>query len=253
MAAFGQAWRALARRRAFTFVTILTLASSAGVTTAVFSVVNGVLWRPLPYPDSSELVAIYEANPGQRQRTSLLAPIRLDDWRRLNRTFSAMSGSYTESVTDTSGAEPERLDGRRVAPGFFDVFRMPPIAGRTFVAEEERFGGPAAAVIGEGFWTRRFNRSAAAIGSRLTVGGTAYTIVGVMRRAFAVPAIDVWLPAQFSPMLMSLREARFITGVGRLRPGVTLDEGKADLARVQRILGEQYPSSDAGWSADARD
>src|SRR5215471_14591536 len=156
MTAFAQAWRALARRRAFTLVTILTLATGAGVTTAVFSVVNGVLWRPLPYPEAGQLVAVDEANPGQRQRISLLAPIRLDDWRRLNRTFSAISGSYTESVTDTSGAEPERLDGRRVAPGFFDVFAMTPLAGRTFVPGEERLGGPTAAVIGEDFWTRRF-------------------------------------------------------------------------------------------------
>src|SRR5262249_24331239 len=253
MAAFGQAWRALARRRAFTFVTILTLASSAGVTTAVFSVVNGVLWRPLPYPDASRLVTVYEANPGQRQRTSLLAPIRLDDWRRLNRTFDAMSGSYTDSVTDTSGAEPERLDGRRVAPGFFDVYRMAPLAGRTFVPDEERFGGTTAAVIGEDFWTRRFGRSPSAIGRRLIVRGAGYTIVGVMPPAFSSAAPDVWLPAQPAPGLMAVREARFLTGVGRLRPGVTLDEARADLARVQRRLGEQYPSSDAGWSADVRD
>src|SRR5262249_333089 len=155
MAAFGQAWRALARRRAFTFVTILTLASSAGVTTAVFSVVNGVLWRPPPYPAATRLVAGDEANPGQRRRTSLLAPIRLDDWRRLNRTFDAMSGSYTDSVTDTSGAEPERLDGRRVAPGFFDVYRMAPLAGRTFVPDEERFGGATGGGGGGGVLSRR--------------------------------------------------------------------------------------------------
>src|SRR5881392_293134 len=125
MTAFRQAWRALARRPAFTLLTIVTLGSGAGLTAAVFTIVNGVLWRPLPFPDASQLVAVYEANPGHRQRTSLLAPVRLEDWRRLNRTFSAVSGSYSESVTDTSGAEPERLDGRRVAPGFFDVFRMP--------------------------------------------------------------------------------------------------------------------------------
>jgi putative ABC transport system permease protein len=253
MTALVQAWRALARRRAFTLVTILTLASSAGVTAAVFSVVNGVIWRPLPYPDPAELVAIYEANPGQRQRASLLAPVRLDEWRRLNRTLGAISGSYTESVTDTSGAEPERLDGRRVAPGFFDVFRMAPLAGRTFVPDEERFGGAAAAVIAEDFWTRRFGRRAAAIGSRLIVGGTGYTIVGVMPRAFSTAAIDVWLPAQFAPMMMGIREARFLSGVGRVRPGVTLEEAAADLARVQRTLGEQYPASDAGWSVDVRD
>jgi predicted permease len=253
MAALAQAWRALARRRAFTLVTILTLAAGAGVTTTVFSIVDGVLWRPLPFPDAAQLVAIYEAHPGQGQRTSLIAPIRLDDWRRMSRTFSAISGSYSESVTDTSGTEPERLDGRRVAPGFFDVFAMSPIAGRTFVADEERFGGPGAAVIAEDFWTRRFSRSPAAVGSRLIVGGAGYTVVGVMPRAFAAGTIDVWLPAQFAPGLFAVREARFISGVGRLRPGVTLDEARSDLARVQRTLGEQYPSSDRGWSADVRD
>ena len=131
MAALAQAWRALARRRSFTLITILTLASSAGVTATVFSLVNGVLWKPLPYPHAAQLVAVYEAHPGQRQRVSLIAPVRLDDWRRLNRTFTALSGSYSESVTDTSGTEPERLDGRRVTPGFFDVFGMAPLAGRT--------------------------------------------------------------------------------------------------------------------------
>ena len=253
MTALAQAWRALGRRRAFTVVTILTLAASAGVTTAVFSIVNGVLWRPLPYPEGDRLVAIYEANPARHQRASLLAPVRLDEWRRLNRTFAAMSGSYTESVTDTSGAEPERLDGRRVAPGFFDVFGMAPLAGRTFVPGEERFGGEHAAVIGEDFWARRFGRSQAAIGARLTVGGTGYTIVGVMPRAFAATAVDVWLPAQFAPPMMEVREARFLSGVARLRAGVTLDEARADLARVQTRLAEQYPSSDGGWSADVRD
>jgi predicted permease len=253
MTTLAQAWRALARRRAFTLISVLTLASSTGITTAVFSIVSGVLWRPLPFPEAGQLVAIYEANPGQRQRASLLAPPRLEDWRRLNRTFAAMSGSYNESVTDTSGAEPERLDGRRVQAGFFDVFRMAPLAGRTFVPDEERFGGTTAAVIGESFWTRRFGRSQAAIGRRLIVGGTGYTIVGVMPRTFSTAATDVWLPAQLSPGLMRVREARFLSGIARLRPGVSLEEARADLARVQRTLGEQYPSSDAGWSAEVRD
>src|SRR4029450_7935626 len=154
MTALAQAWRALARRRAFTFVTILTLAASAGVTTAVFSIVNGVLWRPLPYPDGDQLISVYEVSPGERQRIGLLAPIRLDEWRRLDQTRTGLSGSHRESVTDTSGSEPERLEGRRVAPGFFDVFRTAPLAGRTFTADEERFGGPSAAGMAEDFWGR---------------------------------------------------------------------------------------------------
>jgi predicted permease len=253
MTALSQAWRALVRRPAFTLITILTLAGSAGVTATVFSVVNGVLWKPLPYPDGNELVAVYEAHPGQQQRVSLLAPMRLDDWRRMNRTFSALSASYSESVTDTSGPEPERLDGRRVMPGFFDVFRVRPLAGRTFVTDEERFGGATATVISEDLWMRRFGRGASAVGSRLIVGGTAYTIVGVMPRSFSSAGIDVWIPAQLAPGLSHMRTDRFLSGIGRMRDGVTLAEARADLVRVQRELGVQYPSSDAGWSAEVRD
>jgi predicted permease len=253
MTTLAQAWRALARRPAFTSVAMLTLAASAGVTATVFSIVNGVLWKPLPYPQADQLAAVYEANPSQRERVSLIAPARLDDWRRMNRTFTAISASYAESVTDTSGAEPERLDGRRILPGYFDVFGVTPLAGRAFVPDEERFGGATAAVISESLWTRRFGRQASTIGSRLIVGGTGYTIVGVMPRTFASAGIEVWIPARIAPGLQRLREDRFLSGVGRRRDGVTLAEARADLARVQRELAAQYPSSDAGWSADVRD
>src|SRR5499426_4127113 len=122
MVAFLQSWRSLVRRRAFALTTILTLGSGIAVTTTMFSIVNGVLLRPLPFPDAGQLVSVYEATPGHRERTSLIAPVRLDDWNRLNRTFEVISGSYTENVTDISGAEPERLDGRRVMPRYFDAF-----------------------------------------------------------------------------------------------------------------------------------
>ena len=253
MTLFLQAWRALVRRPAFTLTAIVTLSAGIAITTTMFSIVNGILLRPLPYPDAGQMVAVYESSPGRRERASLLAPVRLEDWHRLNRTFTAISGSYTESVTDTSGAEPERLDGRRVMPRFFEAFGMAPLAGRTFVEDEERFGGSAAAVISEGFWARRFARSPGAIGARLTVAGTGYTIVGVMPRAFTTAATDVWVPAQLSPALMRIREARFLTGVARMKPGVTLAEAQADLSRVQARLGEQYPGSDKEWSADVRD
>src|SRR5687767_2301111 len=121
MTSVAQAWRALARRRTFTITTVLTLALGLGLTTAPFSIVHRVLLRPLPFPDAGQLVALYEASPGRRERVSLAAPVRLDDWNRLSRTFSAIAGSYAENVTDTSGAGPERLEGRRVTPRFFDV------------------------------------------------------------------------------------------------------------------------------------
>ena len=253
MTSLAQAWRGLVRRRAFSLTTVFILSAGLAIATTMFSIVNGILVRPLPYPEGGQMVSVYEFSPGKGERSSLIAPVRLDEWNRLNRTLTALSGSYAENVTDTSGAEPERLEGRRVLPRYFDVFGMPPLAGRTFVADEERFGGSTAVVISELFWTRRFARSPAAIGARLIVGGTGYSIVGVMPRAFTAATTDVWVPAQLAPGLMRVREARFIGGVGRMKPGVTLAEARADLVRVQAALGEQYPGSDKGWSADVQD
>ena len=253
MSSFTQAWRALSRRPAFTVLAIAALALGIASTTAAFSILNGVLLRPLPFPDGDRLVALYEANPARQERVSLIAPARLEDWQRLNRTFEAVSGSYTETFTDTSGAEPERLAGRRVSPRYFAVFAMPPLAGRTFAADEERMGGPAAAVISEDYWTRRFARNASAVGTRLTIGGAGCTIVGVMPRAFAPAGIDIWMPAQFAPGLLQAREARFLVGVGRMKRGISVTQAKDDLARVQAELGVAYPASDKDWSVDVRD
>src|SRR6516164_916086 len=108
MTSVRQAWRALARRRAYTILTTLTFAAGIAVVTTTFSVVNGVLLKPLPYPGDGQLVSVLESSPGKRERSSLIAPARLQDWNRLTHTFHAISGSYTETVTDTSGSEPER-------------------------------------------------------------------------------------------------------------------------------------------------
>src|SRR5258708_1909834 len=253
MTAFLQAWRALVRRPLFTIATLLTMTVGIGVTTAVFSIVDRVLIRPLPFPDGDQLVSVYEASPSRRERVSLVAPARLADWNRLNQTFDAISGSYSESVTETNGAEPERLEGRRVMPHFFDVFAMPPLVGRTFVDAEERFGGATAAVISEPFWTRRFARSPAAVGQRLMIGGKGYTIVGIMPRAFTsglertalrtAMSIDVWIPAQVAGQLLQIREARFLGAVGRMRHGVTPDPAPGDLAPLQPPPVANYPNT----------
>ena len=244
--------RSLRGRPGFFAATVLTLGLGGGIATAVFSLVDTVLIRPLPYPDADRLVTVFESSPSARERTSLIAPARLADWSRLNRTFAALSASYSENVTDTSAAEPERLEGRRVMPRFFAVYAMPFVAGRAFTAEEERQNGPGAAVISEAFWARRFNRDPKAIGRALTIGGVPFEIVGVVPSAFTGAATDVWLPAQLSAFLLQLREARFLQGIGRLRPGVSLEQAGADLVTVQNALAKEFPKTDAGWSAEIR-
>jgi putative ABC transport system permease protein len=248
-----QASRALVRRPAFSAAAILTLAAGIAVTTAMFAIIDTILLKPLPFPNADRLVTVYEASPARRESTSLVAPVRLEEWTRLGRTFELISGTYTENVTETSGAAPERLAGRRTMPGFLVVYGVAPVAGRTFTADEEHHGGPRAVVISEAFWQRRFARNGAAVGSRLLIGGDGYTIVGVLPRSFTSAETDVWIPAQLHPLLASNREARFVGGVGRLKAGVTIDEARADLARVQQLLGAEHPKTDAGWSVAIED
>lgn len=248
MRALRSACRSLARRPAFAVAAILILGLSVAITVAMFSLVDTVLLKPLPYPDAGQLVTVMEANLASGQPVSLVAPGRLEEWNRENSTFDAISGSYAESVTDTSASEPARLAGRRVAPRYFAVFRTPALVGRTFTADEERFGGPQAAVISEGFWTRRYGRTPDVLNRALIVGGVKYSIVGVMPAAFAPGAIDVWLPAQTPPGLLRVRQARFLSGVGRIRAGISLKTAAANLRQVQEAMGQRYPATDKGWS-----
>lgn len=244
--------RSLTRRKAFVAAVVAILALGISANTAVFSVVDAILLKPLPYPDSERLVTVMEASPSRSEPVSLIAPARLTDWNRMNRTFEGIAASYTENVTDTSGAEPERLAGRRVSPGYFQVFGTHPLYGRAFTPAEDVDGGPNAAVISYTFWTRRFHQSPAAIGRRLILQGKGYTIVGVMPQDFQTAHIDVWIPAQMPPFLMRVREARFYAGVARMKPGITIAQAQDDLVRVQRQLGEQFPQTDKGWSALVR-
>jgi len=171
----------------------------------------------------------------------------------MSQTFAAITGQNSENVTDTSLSEPERLAGRRVAPRFFTVLGTPPILGRTFVPEEEKDGGPLAAVISYRLWQRRYDGSPSVLGKRLLLRGSGYTIVGVMPDGFMPADIDLWMPAQLNSWLLGQREARFYQGLGRLKPGVTPAEAQADLSRVQAELGRQYPATDKGWSAIVTD
>jgi putative ABC transport system permease protein len=243
------AGRFLARRSGFVAIVVTILALGIGTNTALFSVVDAVLLKPLPYPNPERLVTVMEASPAKNEKASLIAPARLADWNRMNRTFDAISASYSENVTDTSGAEPERLAARRVAPGYFGVFGVKAVAGRTFTPEEDLAGGPLSVVIDYNFWTRRYHQSPDAIGRRLILAGNGFTIVGVMPKEFAGSAIDLWLPAQFGPGLLGFREARFLSGVGRMKSGVTVAQARDDLANVQRELGRQFPQTDKDWSA----
>lgn len=244
-------YRGLVRRPAFLLAVILTMGLGIGANSAIFSVIDAVLLKPLPYPGAERLTAIYESNSRQKAARSDVAPIRLEEWNRMNHTFVALSGAYTENQAETSGPLPEKFLVARAAPRLFTVLGTPPIAGRAFAPDEELPNGPAAAVISERLWRRRFHADPQAIGSVLRLSSGGFPIVGVVPDSVDFPAadVDVWVPSRLSDVVMRSRVARYYTAVGRLREGVDLRAGQADLAAVQGRLALQYPATDSNWTA----
>jgi putative ABC transport system permease protein len=162
-----------------------------------------------------------------------------------------LAGSYFENMTDTTGALPERIEAMRTSPRFFTVLGVAAALGRTSTVEEELIGGPPVVVIGDGFWRSRFNADPGVVGRRLVLSGTSRTIVGVMPSSFRYPSAttEAWVPAQMPAMLLQARQARFLTAIGRLKSGVTVEQAEADLTAIQARLGEQFPDTDRGWGA----
>jgi putative ABC transport system permease protein len=243
------ALRQLLRRPGFAFTAVVLLAGGIAANTTVFSLFSTIFLKPLRYPDADRLVYVYEANTSKQEPTSLMAPVRIEDWNRLNQTFTAIAGYNLDTQTDRTGNAPERLRAFSVSPRYFAVYGAKPLVGRTFNNIEEIAGGPNTVILSYSLWTRRFNRSPRILGQRLRLGSEAYTVIGVMPSAFVSPTVDIWLPARFGSYLTHARDARFYTGVGRLKPGVTLQQAQRDLAGVQRQLGQDFPQTDRGWSS----
>jgi putative ABC transport system permease protein len=241
--------RALTKSPAFSITVVLTLALGIGANSAVFSAINSVLLRPLPFPNSDRIVSIAQLQAKTSQPN--IAPARLEDWNRLNHTFEAISGYYTQDDSEASGDLPEKLTHALVSPRFLQVWGVAPQLGRDFTPQEERYGGPNAVLISDGYWRRRFGASPDVIGKTLRLGIYArqlpFTIIGVMpaSMAFVQRDVDLWsVSAPDFPYARS-RDLTWFLGIGRLKPGVTLAEARADLENVQVNLGREFPKPDA--------
>src|SRR5216683_7293913 len=168
LANFKSAFRFIRNSPSFSLAVILTLALGIGANSAVFSAIDAILLRPLPFPNGDQLMRVDQSNP--KVPIPFVAPTRLEDWNRLNSTFQAITGYYTEDASETSGALPEKVTQAWVAPRFLQVWGISPALGRDFTAEEETFGGPFAMVISDRLWRQRFNADPNAVGKKLRFG-----------------------------------------------------------------------------------
>ena len=240
------ALRAMRRTPGFTAAVVLTLALGIGANSAVFSAIDAVLLRPLPFPDGERLVELTQVRDGSGE--TRIAPIRLQDWNRLNVTFDGMAGYLLGDVVDTSGDLPERVHNATVTPGFFDVLGVHPALGRSFSDEEHQvaYKGPIAVIASDRRW-RNAGRDLQALERAVRVGNVTLATIGVMSPSFQFPRdVDVWTADDADAPWAQQRTLTWFTGIGRLKPGVTIEQARADLERVQADLCRQYPDTDRG-------
>ena len=247
LANLGFAIRFARKSPLFSLTVILTLALGIGANSAVFSALDAIVLRPLAFPASDELMRLDQYNPKAPDQGGLVAPVRLADWSRLNSTFRAITGYYAQDDSETSGELPEKVTHAVVAPRFLEVWGIAPILGRDFNAEEGRFGGPDAVLISYPFWRRRFGADPGVVGKKLRLGQYWYNIVGVMPASFLFPIrdVDLWTPAPMDAPYAQSRESTWFNVVGRLKPGMTVQQARANLDAMQAQLGKLYPKTDA--------
>jgi predicted permease len=242
--------RMLLKNPGFTAVVILTLALGIGANVAFFSVVNGVLLNPMPFPQPEQLITLHQSKPNFA--TGAIPYLNFRDWQKENQTFSAMAITRGASFMLIGTAEAEQLRGRWVSADFFTVLGVKPQLGRNFApGEDERSASPVI-LISAAFWQRKFRASSDALGKSLTLDNKSYTIVGVLPASFTLlPGTDIYAPiGQWdNPALQIRTSALGLHGIGRLKPGVTLAQAQADLDGVMRRLAEIYPDANRGNGA----
>ncbi|HWG19215.1 MAG TPA: ABC transporter permease [Terracidiphilus sp.] len=245
--------RFLRKSPSFSLAVILTLALGIGANSAVFSAIDAIVWRPLPFPGGDELLRLSQNDAQGREANHFVAPSRLEDWNRMTSTFKGISGYYLDDLSELSGPLPEKVTLALVAPRFLQVLEVSPALGRNFTLEEEHFGGPDAVLISHAFWQRRFHGDPSALGKKLRVGSFHYSIIGIMPASFHFPNrdVDLWAPSPPDAPYAQRRDATWFTVIGRMKPGVTLNEAAADLSTVQSQLGKQFAKPDSELSVTA--
>jgi predicted permease len=242
------AGRQLWKSPVFTLVAVLTLALGIGATTAIFSVVYGVVLRPLPFAAPERLVRAYFVSRDGEKQGAFSAP-NFVDWRAASRALADATPVHGGTLNlSGDGGEPARLQAAWVGANYFKVVGILPLAGRTFAPGEDRPGAPRVAVLAEKLWRQRFGADPGRIGRAITLNGQPYTVVGVLKDGVQLPgAAEVWVPLVFSAEELGQRSEIFFSALGRLAPGAALAQAQAESDAIGRRLVQQYPEDNAGY------
>jgi len=239
-----QVLRRLGHAPVFTVITLITLAAGVGANTVVFSVLEGVLLKPLPYPSPDELVGVWHTAPGIQLKDVEMSPSDYFVYRDQNKTLQDIGMYQGDSVSITGLAEPEKVDALRVTDGTLPLLGIPPMLGRTFTRQDDSPGAPETAVLTYGYWRRKFGGDVSAVGRNIIVDGKSRQVIGVLPQRFHFLDWDdpaVIIPFQFDRNKVNLGNFSY-DGLARLKPGVTLEQVNADVARMLPIVMTSFPA-----------
>ena len=240
--------RALLRTPAFFAVTVLTLGLGIGATTAIYTVIDGVLLRPLPYPEPDRIVQLWQL--GEKGGRGQVSDPNYEDWKVGTRSFSAMTQFADWGITSVAGAsEPVRVRVAVIGSDFLRILRVRPMRGRSFVAEEQRIGGAPAALVSERFWRRYLGERSDLSSTTLTFEGSAYAVVGVLPATVDFPVgADLWIDRELVPRNPN-RTGHNWMAIARVADGVTVEQANREISALSRRLRQQY--GDETWMFDA--
>jgi predicted permease len=243
--------RTLVKNPGFTTVAVIALALGIGANSAIFSVVNAVLLRPLPYKDPDRLVMVWEDDTKGGYPRDTPAAANYIDWRDQNRVFEGMAALADQSFNLTGVGEPERIEGKRVSASLFTLLGVEPQLGRAFLPEEDAPGGNRVVILSHGLWQRRFGSDMKIIGQPLTLNGESFTVVGVMPPDFQFPSreAELWVPLALSSKEAASRGRHYLEVLARLKPGVTLQQAQAEMTTIAIRLQQQYPAQNTDLGA----
>jgi len=244
--------RMLLKNPGFAVVAVIALALGIGANTAIFSVVNTVLLRSLPYDDPGRLMIVRENKLPQFSEFSI-SPGNFLDWQKQNASFEKLTAISTSAYNLAAGdSEPERLRGARVSAGVFEMLGVKPVQGRTFIDEEDQPGHENVVILSANLWNRRFGSDPNIVGQSITLSASSYTIIGMMPASFQFPDrdTDLWTPIAFTARQAQQHGSHYLSVIGRLKQGVTVQEADTEMRAIAARLAEQYPDSNAGWSTN---
>ncbi len=250
---FRSTTRAFLQHPGFVITTTLILALGIGANATIFSVVNAVLVRPLPYKEPDRIVMIWEKNQSQAVPRAIVSPANFLDWKKQNQVFEDLAAFRFWYYTLTGSGDPERYQGARVSASFFPLLGVRPEIGRNFRAEEEDIGRDHVVMLSHALWQRRFGGNSNIIGQPLTIDGEPFTIIGVLPASFRFirvlnAELELWMPIAFAREQLT-REDHSIIVYGRLRQGVTLAQAQAEMNGIANRLAQAYPKTNSGWGA----